>query len=253
MRSRWRREAECECRRSFRPQRQRRTAKPNFLASRGMGASPGEESSKAEQLRQGIRGVAVIRPDRHQPRPARFEAEGRTGESTGGKGREAGPGLTVQSAPWPGSTNRGTAHEMPATAGHGAGPGTPGQPPRAARTSPLSQDPAPLPGINHCRKVSGPTTPTGAPAPQANANPDPCAPPGGAPPGAPDHAIAGEQHAAQRPTKEHSRKRPAGRAACARACGPAAALTPGRASVRRGNQRRATSGGAVRRCQCALR
>ena len=49
----------------------------------------------------------------------------------------------------------------------------------------------------------------------------------------------------RRPTKAHSRERPAGRAACARACGPAAALTSGRASVPRGKQRRATPGGSA--------
>lgn len=47
------------------PEAQRRTAKADFLASRGMGVSPGEENP-ATQLRPVMRGEAGIRPDSHQ-------------------------------------------------------------------------------------------------------------------------------------------------------------------------------------------
>ena len=47
------------------PAAKRRTAQADFLASRGMGVSPGEESL-ATQLRPVRRGAAVPRPDSHQ-------------------------------------------------------------------------------------------------------------------------------------------------------------------------------------------
>lgn len=77
MRPRWRRPAGLRCPRSASPQRsgglRRRTFLPreewafHRALARGV-ESPGEESS-AQQLRQGIRGAAGIRPDRHQTRP----------------------------------------------------------------------------------------------------------------------------------------------------------------------------------------
>jgi hypothetical protein len=104
-----------------------------------------------------------------------------------------------------------------------------------------------LPGTSHPDRKSG-STPASARIRIAETRSDPVAPPIAERRQARPIGVANHRQrtaAAQRPTNRHSRQRPAGRAACARACGPAAALTPGRASVQRGKPGRATPGGSA--------
>ena len=119
--------------------------------------------------------------------------------------------------------------------------------PTAASTSPSAGTPAFAPGTSHPDRKSG-STPASARIRIAETRSDLVAPPIAERRQARPIGVANHRQrtaAAQRPTNRHSRQRPAGRAACARACGPAAALTPGRASVQRGKPRRATPGGSA--------
>jgi hypothetical protein len=188
--------------------------------------------------------------------PAWLEREGRTGENAGGKGgrKTRYHRSACAMAGHPGHRRPPMKCAEPAATGAGAGTGI-------SRAEPTethgSRDLGPLPGIHHHHSESGSIPPTGVPAREQTPAPDPCAPPGG---GAARRARSASRIPSQTSStprsgqqRGHSRKRPAGRAACARACGPAAALTPAVRVCDAENQKRATSGGAAKRRQCALR
>jgi len=230
----------------LRPQRQRRTAETGFLASRGMGAAQGKKvrrSSCGQAFEaQPSSGQTAMKRD-----PGGSQPEGRSGEKDQ---REGVTGKQV-TEPIRGRLRAETSGTRPIRMR--ATLAIPALEPRRKPHPPEQDESHRVAGISAtlsrtrrrdrravrplirgaCARSRMPNRTGAPPIGRRQATRSAFAP------------VARDQPAAQRPTKGHSRKRPAGRAACARACGPAAALTPGRASVRRGKPKRATSGGSA--------
>lgn len=130
------------------PQRQpaakRRTAKRSFLPREEWAPAQGKKVRR-QQLRQGIRGAAVIRPDRHVPRPRAARIKGRTGERISMKAKRCSGDLTDQRHA--GHAASGYRHGRCAASSIPApDPGRGLQPPKAASTSRLPIPQHPLPG-----------------------------------------------------------------------------------------------------------